>query len=218
MTKSHKDINRWPLLAALVANFLLYTALAKNLELAQLSTASAVEHLKTVFPGGLALALTSIVNAQLTHLHKARIVFWRWDHPLPGSRVFSELAQDDYRIDLAEMKKRWSPLPTDPREQNSLWYRLYQSQQASPAIGHLDRNWLFARDYACVVALLIPILSLAAAIQFSSLRSYLTLLAALVMQFLLARQAAKNYADRFVTTVVAQALANPSTEHNTELP
>ena len=33
--------------------------------------------------------VVSIVNAQIGHENKARLVFWKWKHPLPGSRVIS---------------------------------------------------------------------------------------------------------------------------------
>ncbi|MBD7952986.1 hypothetical protein H9654_02110 [Stenotrophomonas sp. Sa5BUN4] len=210
MARSHKDSNRLALLSALASNLLLYYALARGLDLGKISTGAMMGHLNLLLPGGLAIAFTSIVNAQLNSLHKARIVFWRWTHPLPGTRVFTELAPDDPRIDLDSLNAHLAPLPVEPRQQNSLWYRLYQEQQDTAAVSHLDRNWLFARDYCCVIALLAPILIVAGLWQLPSLNVYASLVGLLVFQFLVARQAAKNYAERFVTTVVAQALAKLS--------
>lgn len=210
MARSHKDSNRLALLSALASNLLLYYGLARGLDLGKISTGEMMGHLNLLLPGGLAIAFTSIVNAQLSSLHKARIVFWRWTHPLPGTRVFTELAPDDPRIDLDALKAHLAPLPVEPRQQNSLWYRLYQEQQDTAAVSHLDRNWLFARDYCCVIALLAPILLVAGLWQLPGLKVYAALVGLLIFQFLVARQAAKNYGERFVTTVVAQALAKLS--------
>lgn len=48
---------------------------------------------------------------------KYMIIFWRLKNPLPGSRIFSELAVDDQRIDIKDLEGRYGKLPTEPREQ-----------------------------------------------------------------------------------------------------
>src|SRR5258708_3640585 len=49
----------------------------------------------------LAIVLTNILSDQA----KARLVFWRWHHPLPGCRAFNELISTDPRIDLPRLKQ-----------------------------------------------------------------------------------------------------------------
>lgn len=207
MERSHKDINRWPLVSALATNLILYYWLISGLDLSTLTGSQALSHVCTILPGGLAVALSGVVNAQLTPMAKARIVFLKWDNPLPGCEAFSKHAHDDIRIDMALVESKFGPLPTDPRAQNTLWYCLYQQVQDSAAVRQIDRNWLFARDYACVVALLAPLLGIAGILQMPSGRAYAAMLAMLIVQYLLASQAARNNARRLVTTVIAQSSA-----------
>jgi hypothetical protein len=43
--------------------------------------------------------VTTVANGLLSADMKARFVFLRWHHPLPGNRAFSKYAQQDPRID-----------------------------------------------------------------------------------------------------------------------
>lgn len=207
MERSHKDTNRWPLLLALAANLMLYYALVRGLDLSTLTTSQGLAHLKLLLPGGLAIALCGILNAQLTPLMKARIVFMKWKNPLPGCEAFSKHSIDDHRIDMKVVKSMWNPLPIDPSSQNALWYRIYQGERDTPAVSQTSRHWLFARDYACVIALLLPLLGIAGIVQMHGIVPFATMIVVLVVQFLLASQAARTNATRLVTTVVAQASA-----------
>lgn len=207
MQKSQKDLNRLPLLSALAANLVLYYALSHGIDLSNLGTSEAIKHISTLLPSGFAIALCGILNSQLTSMAKARIVFLKWDNPLPGCEAFSRHAPEDPRIDMASVEAKFGALPTEPRAQNVLWYRLYQQTQDAPAVIQISKNWLFARDYACVIALLTPILAIVGAFDMPSAQSYMAMMAILVGQFLLSSQAARNNARRLVTTVIANAAA-----------
>jgi hypothetical protein len=52
------------------------------------------------------LLLSGIINGE----QAARIVYWRKINPLPGCRVFSELAIKDARIDMQTVAREWGPL------------------------------------------------------------------------------------------------------------
>ena len=205
-----KDSYRWQLFAALAANLVLYYGLVKGLNLAEIRSSSALAHLAGLLPSGLAVALCGIINAQLTPLQKARIVFFSWNDPLPGSRAFSHYASRDPRIDVKAMQAKWAPIPNDPHEQNALWYRIYQQEQDTQAVRHLNRGWLFARDYACICVLFFFVLGAVGIFQMPSLASWSIFTAIVAAQFLLARQSAVHHAERFITTVIAQAAAKPS--------
>src|SRR5690606_30613875 len=124
MTRSLKDSYRLQLFAALAANLALYYALVNGLSTSDLRVDAFSTHLNTLLPGGLAVALCGILNAQLTYLQKARIVFLRWRDPLPGCRAFSHYASRDPRIDMKAVRAKWSPLPKGAQQQNALWYRI----------------------------------------------------------------------------------------------
>lgn len=208
MTPSHKDLNRLPLLSALTANLILYYGLVRGIDLSSIVTSEGAKHVIALLPGGVAAALCGILNAQLTPSAKARIVFLKWKDPLPGCEAFSRHAHEDPRIDMASLESKFGPLPSDPRSQNVLWYRLYQQVRDTPSVSQISKNWLFARDYACVIALLVPLLGIAGLFQMPAVRSYLIMAALLLVQFLLASQAARNNARRLVATSIAQTMAS----------
>jgi hypothetical protein len=157
MTKSIKDQNRWQLWLAIVANVIALIMKAAN-----------------VLPLGLAVVIVTVINGLLSPNAKARIVFLRWRHALPGHRAFSELAPKDPRIDMSRLKKACgNTLALDPDEQNKVWYRLYKTIEKHPSIEHVQRDFLLMRDYACFVALAIIAFSLAAFIELNSAKTAL---------------------------------------------
>jgi hypothetical protein len=208
MQRSQKDLNRLPLWSALAANLVVYYGLVRGIDVSTLATSEAIKHISVLLPGGFAIALCGILNAQLTSIAKARIVFLKWNDPLPGSEAFSRHAPEDPRIDMASVEEEFGPLPTEPRAQNVLWYRLYQQVRDVPAVSQISKNWLFARDYACVIALLTPILGVIGILQMPSIRNYMMMAAFLLIQFPLASQAARNNARRLVATAIAQAITS----------
>src|ERR1700730_9284409 len=50
--------------------------------------------------------LAIVLSGVLGDTWKARLVFWRWNNPLPGCRAFSELLASDPRIDVASLRSR----------------------------------------------------------------------------------------------------------------
>lgn len=210
MAHSLKDSYRLQLFAALAANLALYYVLVKGMSITDLSAASISTHLTSLLPGGLAVAVCGILNSQLTSLQKARIVFLRWQDPLPGCRAFSYYAARDLRIDMKAVRAKWSPLPKGAQQQNALWYRIYQQERGTAAVEHLNKHWLFARDYACMCVLLLIALGALGIYQMPGVPSWSVFVGVVLAQFLLVRRSAVNYAERFVLTVIAQAAAKPS--------
>lgn len=205
MTRSLKDSYRVQLFAALAVNLAIYYALASGLRPADLKFDTASAHLAALLPSGFAVALCGILNSQLTYLQKARIVFLRWRDPLPGCRAFSLYASRDQRIDMNVVEAKWSPLPSGPHEQNALWYRIYQQEQGTAAVEHLNKHWLFARDYASMCVLLLAALGSLGVFQMPDPMTWFAFVFIVSVQFFFARRAAVHHAERLVTTVIAQA-------------
>lgn len=210
MTRPLKDSNRLPLLGALLANAAIYYALTKGIDLSDIKMETITPHLSGLLPGGLATVLCGFLISQLSALQKARIVFFRWNDPLPGCRAFSYYATRDPRINMKVVRNRWAPLPRDPTEQNALWYALYKQHEDSAAVTHLNRSWLFARDYACLCIILWLGLGVVGIFQMPGALPWFAFSGILLAQFLLARQAAVHHAERLVTTVIAHAAAKPA--------
>jgi hypothetical protein len=148
----------------------------------------------------LAIVLSNILGDQA----KARLVFWRWHHPLPGCRVFTELMARDPRIDVPTLKSKLGRLPREPHAQNTLWYRLYDERRADPKIVAAHRTYLVTRDLASIsaafVALLPCSLLAAGAGPYTVSLGYAGLLS---VQYVFTASAARNYGKRFVLTVLA---------------
>ena len=209
MGKSLKDQYRWQLWIIVAVNTLfLYGVVQAN--------ALKVDGLRAIFTGaqnllpvGVALIIATVLNGLLSADAKARMVFLRWRHALPGHRAFSEHAARDPRIDVVALKKiHGGPFPADPVEQNRTWYRMYKSIENDPAVRQAHRDYLFMRDYVGLCAVFIAFYGGVGMFTIPSMRVGLMYLLVLAAQFALVRQAASNYGTRFVTTVLARKTAN----------
>ena len=207
--KSLKDQYRWQLWIIVAVNTLfLYGVVQAN--------ALKVDGLRAIFTGaqnllpvGVALIIATVLNGLLSADAKARMVFLRWRHALPGHRAFSEHAARDPRIDVVALKKiHGGPFPADPVEQNRTWYRMYKSIENDPAVRQAHRDYLFMRDYVGLCAVFIAFYGGVGMFTIPSMRVGLMYLLVLAAQFALVRQAASNYGTRFVTTVLARKTAN----------
>ena len=136
---------------------------------------------------------------------KARIVYWRYHHPLPGSRAFSVHLHQEPRADPDRLAHRWGVFPVDSIAQNRLWYRIYRSVEDEIRVLEAHRAWLFARDLAAYTALfftLFGIATLTAGAQWGIASWYLI---GLATQFAASMTAARTYGVRFVRTVLTVA-------------
>jgi hypothetical protein len=208
--KSLKEQNRWQLWLVIAANAVLFYVVLQT-------DAMTISGLKALFstaanliPVGFAIVITTIANGLLSADFKARLVFLRWAHALPGHRAFSVHALSDPRIDLPKLKKACgNKLPSDPVEQNRVWYRFYKSVEDAPAVSQVHRDFLLTRDYAGLAALFLIIFGPMAVAGVQSWRISLTYCLFLVVQFLLVRHSAATYGVRFTKTVLAQKSAAP---------
>lgn len=164
---------------------------------------SALGHGVPLIVGVAAVVLNSVLSSDT----KARIIYLDWDNPYPASRAFTDLGPRDVRVDMAYLETHHAPLPTDPRQQNGLWYRLLRQHSDEPSVNRSHREFLLLRDYA-----VLSLFFLALGVYVGALRhwdaiafGYATLLTA---QFGLTLMAAQERGRRFVTNVLAIA-SNP---------
>ena len=130
-------------------------------------------------------------------------MFWKWSHPLPGSRAFTKYVNTDPRINTDALKRYHDPLPIAPDEQNALWFKWYREFQMEPSIKQVHREYLFARDYAGISLLLVLGLGTLAFRQMESVTLATTYVAILLVQYLLVCRASRTHGVRFVTSVLA---------------
>lgn len=214
MPTSLKEANRLGLYGLMAANLGFFHAVTESNRILAGDWGAIARDAGNALPAGIAIALTGIVNAQLSATAKARLAFWRWNNPLPGCEAFSRHAADDPRVDTSALNRLYGPLPTEPRDQNTLWYKLYRSVDSVPSVVQAHRAFLFARDYASLAFMLVLLLGTAGFIQISSLKTAAAYLAILVLQYVLASRAARVNGRRLVTTVLALKAAEEATRND----
>ena len=184
--KSLKSNNKYPCLDSSLATSQFF-GLIQSDKIIVGNWALLGQQLVEALPAGLALTLVGIINAQLSTEEKARIVFMRWTNALPGCEAFSCYAGTDPRIDIESLRKEYGPLPVVPQKQNALWYKLYKSVEAAPAVLQVHREFLFSRDYTCLALMVLILLGTAGLLQTPSLTTGTLYIALLFAQFILAR-------------------------------
>ena len=202
--KSLKDQNRWQLWLTIALNTVAFYAVAQSEAIAKTGLHGLLTAVSNLFPIGFAFILTSIVNGLLSAAIKARLVFLRWTHALPGHRVFSKYAPSDPRIDLNRLKKALgNKLPEGPDAENQAWYRIFKEVEAAPEIQHIHREFLFMRDYTCIAALCFVGYGITALIIVEPMKAAMLYVLALLLQVIVVRHVAATYGERFVCTVLA---------------
>jgi hypothetical protein len=159
---------------------------------------------KTAIPGPLAIILVGIITEQFSAETKARIIFWRWRNPLPGSRAFSKYGPRDSRVDMNRLRSIVGTLPVEPEEQNRVWYQqLYKKVKDELSVVQAHKRYLFYRDYAAISFLLAIVLPIICLWQHTPTPSVTIYTAIMVVQFLVICNAGRTSGIRFVTTVMA---------------
>jgi hypothetical protein len=206
--KSLKDANRVYIAAIIAANFLILCAIGQGSAISVAGLKALFAESMNLLPAAFALIIATIANGQLSPDGKARLVFLRWTHALPGHRAFTEYAPRDPRVDMVALRKQCNnELPENPIEQNRTWYGIYKAVENSPSVSQVHRDFLLTRDYAGLAGLFIITFGPAALVEASLSRGALIYCIFLVIQFMAARQAASTYGRRFVTTVLAERSA-----------
>lgn len=208
--KSLKDQNRAALWTTIAANLAALYGFSRYEALSSTGVQGLVAGATSLVPMAVALIATTLANGFLSAETKARLVFLRWRHALPGHRAFSVFAVTDTRIDVEALRKLLGKdWPTNPKDENRVWYRFFKETENDPVILWAHREFLFTRDYAGFAALFLVMFGAAAALtvrQASVLAVYFTCLA---LQLLIARHVAATYGNRLVCNVLARRGALP---------
>lgn len=149
-----------------------------------------------------------LVNV-LPHKAKCVLVYWRRWGWLPGTEVFTKYGPVDPRVDMQALRRSVGPLPTDPNEQNALWYRLFKQIEDQPEITEAHRNFLMYRDMAALSFLSIPLAPLIFYIAGALPLARWLGAALFAAQYLLTALSGRHNGVRFVTNVLAVHSARP---------
>ena len=146
-----------------------------------------------------------ILDGLLSSDTKARIIYWKWRHPLPASEAFSVHLPSDARTDAKRLVENWGPFPSDPDKQNRRWYQIFTSVEQEIRVREAHRAWLRSRDFSAYAALFLGIFGSATLISETILSVSGWYLAGLIIQSATTVTAARNHGVRFVGTVLTVA-------------
>jgi hypothetical protein len=210
-TDGSKSLNEqnWPGLLAITALNLIIFGVVTAIDPKPYSTLSTAWGF--LLPAGVGLAMIRVVNGLFNEKDKNRLVFWKWQNPLPGCEAYTVHAESDDRYDRDDVLRIFHPDKDDPanwkdpKKQNAHWLNnIFYPMQNRPAVQQAHRNFLFTRDYAAIS--FVTIFLLGAAAYFVAPARWALYGGGLIAQYLLVRWAARNYGIETVTDSIAQAV------------
>lgn len=208
--KSLKSQYSFKLWSFISFNFILFWMIlvSKDINIAEIIQFEKYLNAKNGIIAALAPIISIVLNGLLSSNAKVILVFWRIKYPLPGSRVFSDLAKKDLRINLEKIREKYGYLPEDHAKQNHLWYKIYKIHESKITILDSHKNYLFCRDLTGISAIFLTIFTIFTLIFIGAQISIFYYILYLIIQFLILLIAAQNYGNRFVCNVLAEESAN----------
>lgn len=188
----------------------LYISFLINGELSFLSILTDLKKLR--MNDGIAMIMMPVLVLVLSGIApsstKEILVFWRIKHVLPGCRAFSKLALSDDRIDIELLQQKFGKLPSDPREQNSAWYKLFKRYSGAISVENAHKQYLLSRDLS-TIALLFAVFGCLGLFMKASTSSIIAEYSiVMVIHYLVLAFVSRNYGNRLVCNVLAEFVAN----------
>ncbi len=152
---------------------------------------------------GLGVVVTTVISNLISPQLKAVLVFWRWPNPLPGHRAFTRYLGKDPRIDPHRLQEKIGDFPSDPSEQNRLWYRIYRARESEPSVMGAHKDFLLMRDITWLSFVMFILLGLGSVFLGESALQTLWYPAFLASQYVVTSMAARRSGIRFVLNVLA---------------
>jgi hypothetical protein len=134
---------------------------------------------------------------------KATLIYWRVRHVLPGTQAFTRHGPSDPRVDMVRLKKNVGTLPSEPKEQNATWYRLYKMVETRAEVISAQQDFLLYRDAAATSLPLAALGPIAMHFAGAGNNAVWWAGAMFLAQYLAAGVSARHAGNRFVCTVLA---------------
>lgn len=204
MNKAARDQNAPRLIAVWILNSFVFLLIVFGWEIFSNILEPSLYNFRFLIFGPLAVAVTAIINGLVGTETKARIVYLKWDNPSPETRVFSELIQNDKRIDKKGMEMEIRGVSKlSAEEQNALWFENYIFVQNNPLVVSSERNYVYYRDYASTLVILL-VTAICASLYFSEKSNLIVIyIILLLIQIILVKPVAARSGNEFATTVIA---------------
>lgn len=147
----------------------------------------------------LVLLLVNVLSSNV----KAMFVYWRPLGWLPGCEAFTKYGPADPRVDLVSLKKNVGAFPTEPKDQNSKWFKLYKLVENVTEVAATQKDFLMYRDMAVLSLPLIALAPLGLYIANSSKNAVWLAAGMFLVQYMLTALSARHAGERFVCNVLA---------------
>jgi hypothetical protein len=209
--KSLKEQNAWLIRAALLGHAVGFVfVLLQGAGDAPPGAADLMKKIKEMaLPGTLSLGIIALTRLVLLGLisptMRDRVVHWKWKHPLPGARAFSQIGPGDPRVNMQRLRELYGKLPIAAAKQSQLFYTIYKKHENEVAVLDAHKSYLAARDIATINLILLFVLPVIAVAAIHSIK--LSALYALVLLIAYAATcwAAQAYGTRLVQNSLAVA-------------
>ena len=145
------------------------------------------------------LLLTSLIPSDA----KAVLVYWRIKEVLPGHRAFSTFVQKDSRIDIEGLRTVVGQFPATPREQNTLWYRLFKQVENDVGVFQAHRHFLLFRDLAALSFILVIVAPALLLVVGAPTQAAGFAFAVMLVQYIASATAGRFQGERLVCNVLA---------------
>lgn len=109
------------------------------------------QNLIKVFPiSAITFILSYVINGLIPSEFKAKIIFFRWNNPLPGTRLLKTIRLDS-RFSINDITESFGPIPERAEEQNIYWYnKIYKPVQNTDKVQEVQRSFLLTRDLTII--------------------------------------------------------------------
>lgn len=191
---------RWLTMLALV-DLIIVIMLSSLQKVSEFSITDLVnwQLISTLFVPVLVLMLVNVLPQAL----KYTLVFWKPYGWLPGQEAFSTYVANDSRINRQTLQYRLGNFPADAREQNAVWYGIYQSLKHEPEIQDAHKHFLLYRDMATLSFLFTGLFPLSLYLLDVNVKSCALVFVLFLAQYFLTAISARWGGIRFVTSVLA---------------
>jgi hypothetical protein len=196
---------------ALVVHALAFAyVVLKPFPISQFTDAGFSKHIQEFLaPGSISLGIIALTRLVLLGLIppqlRDRLIHWRWAHPLPGARAFTEIGPADQRIDMTKLRKAQGGLPTNPEKQARLFYSIYKKHANDVGVLDAHKSYLAARDIATINLLLLFLLPPLAAWFSEDYKRAAIYAATMFAAYAVTCVAAQVYGKRMVQNALAVA-------------
>lgn len=158
------------------------------------------------------LLLTIILNSLLSSNQKYSLVYWRIKNPLPGTRIFTEIAHKDPRINMNMLSEKYGELPINPNEQNNLWYEIYSKHKDDTMVFESHRSFLMMRDMTGLSIIFFVVYSISSLVIKGSIKFTWIYILCLFVQYIAICVSCRNLGERFACNVLAVDLTEKINE------